>query len=76
MMEGGSELLGSFFDLDIVDKVAVCIAPVIIGGAGAKPAVGGHGSNSLAEAYRLHNVEVEPIGNDLIVTGYPHRGEQ
>ena len=76
MVEGGSELLGSFFDLDLVDKVAVCIAPVIIGGAAAKPAVGGRGSNTLAEAYRLRNVEVEPLGDDLIVTGYPRRGEQ
>ena len=76
MVEGGSELLGSFFDRNLVDKVAVCIAPVIIGGAAAKPSVGGHGSNTLAEAYRLRNVEVEPIGDDLIVTGYPHRGEQ
>ncbi len=76
MVEGGSELLGSFFDRNLVDKVAVCIAPVIIGGAAAKPSVGGHGSNTLAEAYRLRNVEVEPIGDDLIVTGYPHRGEK
>ena len=76
MVEGGSELLGSFFDRNLVDKVAVCIAPVIIGGAAAKPSVGGHGSNTLAEAYRLRNVEVEPIGDDLIVTGYPYRGEQ
>ena len=76
MVEGGSELLGSFFDQNLVDKVAACIAPVIIGGAAAKPAVGGHGSNTLAEAYRLRSVEMEPIGDDLIVTGYPHRGEQ
>ena len=75
MVEGGSELLGSFFDLNLVDKVAAFIAPVIIGGAAAKSAVGGHGSNSLAEAYRLRNVQVEPIGDDLIVTGYPTRGE-
>ena len=76
MVEGGSELLGSFFDRNLVDKVAACIAPVIIGGAAAKSSVGGHGSNTLAEAYRLRDVEVEPIGDDLIVTGYPYRGEQ
>ena len=75
MIEGGSELLGSFFDGNLVDKVAACIAPVIIGGAAAMPAVGGLGSGVLAEAYRLRNVEVEPIGDDLIVTGYPTRGE-
>ena len=76
MVEGGSGLLGSFFDQNLVDKVAACIAPVIIGGTEAKPAVGGHGSNTLAEAYRLRSVEVHTIGDDLIVTGYPHRGEQ
>ena len=76
MVEGGSGLLGSFFDRNLVDKVAACIAPVIIGGTAAKPAVGGHGSNTLAEAYRLRGVEVELIGADLIVTGYPYRGDQ
>ncbi len=74
MVEGGSELLGSFFDRNLVDKVAACIAPVIIGGAAAKPAVGGQGSDAIAGAHRLWDVEVEQIGVDLIVTGYPHRG--
>ena len=69
-------MLGSFFDRNLVDKVAACIAPVIIGGAAAKPSVGGRGSSTLAGAYRLRNVEVEPIGDDLVVTGYPHRDEQ
>ena len=76
MVEGGSELLGSFFDRNLVDKVAACIAPVIIGGAAAVPAVGGQSSDAIAGAHRLRDVDVEQIGVDLIVTGYPHRGER
>ena len=35
-IEGGGILLGSLFDLKLVDKVIAYIAPLIIGGAEAK----------------------------------------
>lgn len=74
LAEGGSALLGSLFDLGLVDKVAAFIAPVIIGGAGGLPAVGGQGADSMAQALRLRNREVHPLGEDLLVIGYPTRG--
>jgi diaminohydroxyphosphoribosylaminopyrimidine deaminase/5-amino-6-(5-phosphoribosylamino)uracil reductase len=74
LAEGGSALLGSLFDLGLVDKVAAFIAPVIIGGAGGVPAVGGQGAASMAQALRLADREVHPLGDDLLVVGYPRRG--
>jgi len=76
-VEGGGTLLGSFFDQGLVDKVVAFIAPVIIGGAAATPAVGGQGSTTLAEALRLQNVQTERVGEDIMVVGYPSRqGEE
>jgi diaminohydroxyphosphoribosylaminopyrimidine deaminase/5-amino-6-(5-phosphoribosylamino)uracil reductase len=59
LVEGGGELLGTFFDLKLVDKVHAIIAPLIIGGKGAPTAVAGRG--------------VRRLGDDLLVTGYVNR---
>jgi len=71
LVEGGGTLLGSFLDKGLVDKVAAFIAPMIIGGATAKPAVGGQGSATIAQALRLRDVHTELVGDDLLVIGYP-----
>jgi diaminohydroxyphosphoribosylaminopyrimidine deaminase/5-amino-6-(5-phosphoribosylamino)uracil reductase len=74
LVEGGSQLLGSFFDLGLVDKVVAFVAPVVIGGAGAPAPIGGAGAFNLADALRLHSVRYEVVGNDMMVVGYP-RGD-
>lgn len=68
MVEGGSETLGSFFSAGRVDRVAVFLAPRILGGAGAPAAIGGRGF-ALARAPRLAGVGIETVGGDLLVTG-------
>lgn len=73
LIEGGGALLGSFFDQGLIDKTIAFIAPIIIGGANAVPAVAGTGSASIAQAMRLRNVTVEHIGEDLMVVGYPEK---
>jgi diaminohydroxyphosphoribosylaminopyrimidine deaminase/5-amino-6-(5-phosphoribosylamino)uracil reductase len=75
LVEGGGELLGSFFDLRLVDKVQAIIAPVIIGGQEAPSAVAGRGARRMADALRLRDVTVERLGEDLLVTGYIGREE-
>ena len=71
LVEGGGKLLGSLFDQKLVDKVVAFLAPLIIGGAEAVPAVAGAGSGTIAEAFRLRDVTVEQVGEDLMVVGYP-----
>ena len=71
LVEGGAELLGALFDGGHVDKVVAFIAPVVIGGSDAPSAVGGRGSERLADALRLRDVRYEPIDGDLMVVGYP-----
>jgi diaminohydroxyphosphoribosylaminopyrimidine deaminase/5-amino-6-(5-phosphoribosylamino)uracil reductase len=71
MVEGGGVLLGSLFDLKLVDKVVAFIAPVIIGGRGAPIPVAGNGVEKVEDAIKLKRVLVETFGNDLMVSGYP-----
>ncbi len=71
LVEGGGTLLGSFFDLGLVDKVYAFIAPIIIGGKDAVPAVGGEGIDEVKRALRLSRVSVERFGEDVMICGYP-----
>jgi diaminohydroxyphosphoribosylaminopyrimidine deaminase/5-amino-6-(5-phosphoribosylamino)uracil reductase len=70
LVEGGGILLGSLFDAGLVDKVIAFIAPIIIGGQGAKTAVGGKGVDRVANSLKLERIRTEKFGEDLMVCGY------
>jgi diaminohydroxyphosphoribosylaminopyrimidine deaminase/5-amino-6-(5-phosphoribosylamino)uracil reductase len=70
LVEGGGTLLGSLFDQRLIDKVIAFIAPIIIGGGGAKTAVGGKGVDKVVDSIKLGRVSVEKFGQDLMVSGY------
>ena len=53
MVEGGSELLGSFLSAALFDQVALFRAPVLLGGRRSRPAFGGPDPLRLADAVRL-----------------------
>lgn len=69
LVEGGSEVHGSFLTEGLIDEVVVYIAPMILGGRSAKTAVGGEGIATLTDALKLDSVEIEPIGVDYKLTG-------
>lgn len=75
LVEGGGTLLASFFSELQVDKVVAFIAPVIVGGRTAPTPVEGTGVNVIGEALRLTRVSVQQVGKDIMVTGYPKKGE-
>ena len=75
LVEGGGTVLGTLFDLDLVDKVAAFIAPVVIGGDSAPSPVGGTGSVAMAQAWRMKSTRVERIGDDTLIVGYPLSGQ-
>jgi diaminohydroxyphosphoribosylaminopyrimidine deaminase/5-amino-6-(5-phosphoribosylamino)uracil reductase len=62
LVEGGGELLGSFFDARLVDKVALFYAPVVIGGRDAVMAVAGEGAATVGKAVRLTDCRWRQIG--------------
>lgn len=70
MVEGGGTLLGSLFDLELIDKVVAFIAPTIVGGAQAPSPVGGLGAETMTEALELQNVRWKRLGRDMAIIGY------
>jgi diaminohydroxyphosphoribosylaminopyrimidine deaminase/5-amino-6-(5-phosphoribosylamino)uracil reductase len=68
LVEGGAATLWEFFRARRVDRVALLLAPRILGGRAAPGGVGGDGF-SLAATPRLEQIEVERLGHDLLVTG-------
>jgi diaminohydroxyphosphoribosylaminopyrimidine deaminase / 5-amino-6-(5-phosphoribosylamino)uracil reductase len=74
LVEGGATVAGKLLEAGLVNKVSLFLAPIIIGGE-APSAIGGVGAARLADARRLHDVEVVRRGEDLEVTGYPGKSE-
>jgi diaminohydroxyphosphoribosylaminopyrimidine deaminase/5-amino-6-(5-phosphoribosylamino)uracil reductase len=71
LVEGGANIAGAFLDRGLVDKVTFFIAPMIIGGRDATPAVAGKGAEKIIGAVRLSDVETRMHATDLEITGYP-----
>ena len=72
LCEGGGVLHAGMFAAGLVDKVQAVIAPKIVGGA-AYPAVAGAGAARMSEALALRDVDVQRLGDDVLVTGYVPR---
>jgi diaminohydroxyphosphoribosylaminopyrimidine deaminase / 5-amino-6-(5-phosphoribosylamino)uracil reductase len=70
LVEGGSEVLGSFLDTGAIDEVHVFIAPRLAGGAAGKTPLGGIGVDRIEAALPLAAWEWERIDTDLYVHGY------
>jgi diaminohydroxyphosphoribosylaminopyrimidine deaminase/5-amino-6-(5-phosphoribosylamino)uracil reductase len=75
LVEGGATVAGKLLEAGLVNKVSFFLAPIIIGGREATSAIGGVGAARLADALRLHNVEILLHGEDIEVTGYPQLSE-
>ena len=70
LVEGGATVHFSFLQAGMADKVLSFIAPMLVGGKGAAPAVGGDGFLRLADAVRLADIKMETLGGDICVSGY------
>jgi diaminohydroxyphosphoribosylaminopyrimidine deaminase/5-amino-6-(5-phosphoribosylamino)uracil reductase len=68
LVEGGAQVLGSFFDAKAVDEVHAFIAPTIAGGI-SMTAVAGLGIEKISEALRLAEWSVIEIGKDILIHG-------
>ena len=74
-VEGGGEVLGSFVDAKLVDKVYAFYAPILLGGADSVGAVSGKGAGSIRESLRLKNTTLKRFGDNILVSGYIDRGK-
>lgn len=69
LVEGGSEVLGSFFDQKLVDRVYWFLSPIILGSQQSRAAVAGKGAAALRDAWRLQNASFNGMGKSWVVRG-------
>ena len=75
LMEGGSEVLGSAFDGELVDMVVAIVSPKIVGSAAAKGPVAGTGAEGMMDAALLRDVRIFGVGEDVVMEGKLGRWE-
>jgi diaminohydroxyphosphoribosylaminopyrimidine deaminase/5-amino-6-(5-phosphoribosylamino)uracil reductase len=68
LVEGGGAVHARFLEAGLVDEVAVLVAPKLLGADGL-PLTRGKGPARMSEALRLADVQVERLGDDVLVTG-------
>jgi len=76
LAEGGGTLNYSFLSENLIDKIYFFVAPKLIGGKEAQTPVEGDGVMEIDEAWIVEDMEIEMFDNDLLITGYPVRGER
>lgn len=69
LVEGGGEVLGTFFDAQLIDEFHVFIAPILIGGAAAPSPLAGTGLADITDDTRLDHVSIESAGEEVYFSG-------
>jgi diaminohydroxyphosphoribosylaminopyrimidine deaminase/5-amino-6-(5-phosphoribosylamino)uracil reductase len=73
LVEGGAQVAASFLEADLVDRVAMFLAPLLLGGTKAPSVIAGVG-RQLERALALEAVEVRRVGDDVLIEGDVRRG--
>ena len=76
LVEGGSQILGAFFDRNLIDEVHTFISPKIVGGLTALTPVAGIGMAWIPQHSSLDEPVVELVGEDVYIHGLLKRAEQ
>lgn len=71
LVEGGSEINGSFLRAGLINKFSVYIAPKILGGRDSLTPFTGENVESMDEALDVTIHSVETFGEDILITAYP-----
>lgn len=71
LVEGGAEVAAAFVEHRLVDKFTLFLAPRLIGGREAVPALGGRGCARVSEALVVDIVGLDRVGEDIELTAYP-----
>ncbi|MCO7174907.1 bifunctional diaminohydroxyphosphoribosylaminopyrimidine deaminase/5-amino-6-(5-phosphoribosylamino)uracil reductase RibD [Sporolactobacillus kofuensis] len=73
LVEGGATIHGSFLTASAYQQVITYLAPKLIGGRDATPAIGGQGIPKLADVEQMTLTHVERIEDDLKIILTPKR---
>jgi diaminohydroxyphosphoribosylaminopyrimidine deaminase/5-amino-6-(5-phosphoribosylamino)uracil reductase len=71
MVEGGSRVVRSFFDLDLIDRYVIYVAPAMFTGRDATPLLAGPSAPSIDALWRGRFVGVRQVGEDLRIDLIP-----
>ncbi|WP_281886765.1 bifunctional diaminohydroxyphosphoribosylaminopyrimidine deaminase/5-amino-6-(5-phosphoribosylamino)uracil reductase RibD [Paenibacillus sp. YYML68] len=72
LVEGGGKLSGALLAAGLVNKLALFLAPKIIGGGAMAPcSFDFPGFDQMSRAIRIERMKVETVGDDVLLTGYP-----
>jgi diaminohydroxyphosphoribosylaminopyrimidine deaminase/5-amino-6-(5-phosphoribosylamino)uracil reductase len=70
LVEGGSQVNGSFLDEGLIDKLLLFFSPRLIGDHQALGIFGGKGVSNLREAITLREIKTRKMGEDILLEGY------
>jgi diaminohydroxyphosphoribosylaminopyrimidine deaminase/5-amino-6-(5-phosphoribosylamino)uracil reductase len=74
LLEGGPTLAGAFWRHGLIDRIVAFIAPKVLADPSALPMVVGPPASAMAQAIPLAQLQIRRMGNDVMVSGIPHRG--
>lgn len=69
LVEGGSAVLGSCLDRQVIDEAHVFMAPRLLGGSGAPSPMAGVGIDDPARGVRIEPAEIELLAGDVYLHG-------
>jgi diaminohydroxyphosphoribosylaminopyrimidine deaminase/5-amino-6-(5-phosphoribosylamino)uracil reductase len=75
LVEGGSQVNGSFLDEGLIDKILFFLSPKLIGDREALGIFGGSGKANLKETIPLNELRVRRMGEDILIEGYLEKGK-
>jgi diaminohydroxyphosphoribosylaminopyrimidine deaminase/5-amino-6-(5-phosphoribosylamino)uracil reductase len=70
LVDGGSQVNGSFLDEGLIDKILFFLSPKLIGDREALGIFGGSGKANLKETIPLNELRVRRMGEDILIEGY------
>jgi diaminohydroxyphosphoribosylaminopyrimidine deaminase/5-amino-6-(5-phosphoribosylamino)uracil reductase len=70
LVEGGTEVFGSFLDARFVDEVHVFVAPKLMGGHASSSAIGGLGHERIADMLAMSRFESQRLADDVYIHGW------
>jgi diaminohydroxyphosphoribosylaminopyrimidine deaminase/5-amino-6-(5-phosphoribosylamino)uracil reductase len=72
LIEGGGRVLSSALAAGIADKLLFFYAPKILGGDDGVPICRGPGPDVMQDAIAVRHMQVERVGEDIMIEGYLH----
>ncbi|WP_447603415.1 bifunctional diaminohydroxyphosphoribosylaminopyrimidine deaminase/5-amino-6-(5-phosphoribosylamino)uracil reductase RibD [Nitrospira sp. Nam80] len=72
LVEGGGTLNASLIRSNLVDRVVLYVAPLLLGGHDAKGVIGGASPKHLGESLLLEDVSIRRAGRDMVVEADLH----